>query len=70
MQTTKIFTGDVRCKNNNRLGSMHTSDTRRSVWHKNQLLHSFQQGARSLTRETEEEEEEEYDDENSRFTYE
>ena len=46
---TKIFTGDVRCKNNDRLVSMHTSDTRRSVWHKNQLLHSFQRGARSLT---------------------
>ena len=34
MQTTKTFTGDVRCKNNDRLGSMHTSDTRRSVGHK------------------------------------
>ena len=29
---TNISTADVRCKNNNRLGSMHTSNTRRSVW--------------------------------------
>ena len=28
MQTTKIFTGDVRCKNNDRLGSIHTSGTK------------------------------------------
>ena len=52
LQTSKIFTGNVRCKNDDRLGSMHTSDSRRSVWHKNQWLHSFQRVARSLTRET------------------
>ena len=45
---------------NDRLGSMHTSDHRRSVWYKNMRLHTFLRGARSFT-----EEEEEYDDENS-----
>ena len=43
-QTTKIFTGDVRC---DRLGLMHTSDTRMFG---TQISDSFQRGARSLTR--------------------
>ena len=52
---------------NDRLGSMHTSDHRRSVWYKNLRLHTFLRGARSFT---EEEEEEEHDDENSKIAYE
>ena len=43
---------------NDRLGSMHTSDHRRSVWYKNLRLHTFLRGARSFT----EEEVEEYDE--------
>ena len=43
-QTTKIFTGDVRC---DRLGLMHTSDTRMFG---TKISDSFQRGARSLTR--------------------
>ena len=35
MQMTEIFTGDMTCKDNDRLVTMHTSDTRRSVWYKN-----------------------------------
>ena len=61
----QIFTGDVRCENNDRLVTMHTSDHRRSVWYKNQRLHWFHQSARLFT-----EEDEEYDDENSGFAYE
>ena len=34
VQTADIFTGNVRCENNDRLGSMHTSDHRRLVWYK------------------------------------
>ena len=34
---------------NDRLGSMHTSDHRRSVWYKNERLHTFLRGARSFT---------------------
>ena len=33
--------------NNDRLGSMHTSDHRRSVWYKNLWLHTFLRGSRS-----------------------
>ena len=51
---------------NDRLGTMHASDHRRSVWYKNLRLHAFLRGARSFT----EEEEEECDDENSDFAYE
>ena len=60
VQTGDIYSRGVRCENNDRLGLMHTSDHRRSVWYVNQR----HQSARSLTRETEE------DDENSRFVYE
>ena len=58
MQTREIF---VRCENNDRLGSMHTSDHRRSVTQRHTWFH---QSTRSLTRDTEEEKE---DDENLRF---
>ena len=36
VQTGEIFTGDVRCENNDRLATMHTSDHRRLVWYENQ----------------------------------
>ena len=39
---------------NDRLGSMHTSDHRRSVWYKNLRPHTFLRGARSFTEEEEE----------------
>ena len=32
---------------NDRLGTMYTSDNRRSVWYKNYRLHAFLRGARS-----------------------
>ena len=32
---------------NDRLGTMHTSDNRRSVWYKSWRLHTFLLGARS-----------------------
>ena len=44
-------TRDVGLEKNDRLGTMHTSDHRRSVWY-------FLRGARSFTEEEEEEEEE------------
>ena len=50
------------CKDNDRLVTMHTSDTRRSVWYKNKLHHWFLRRSRSFTGE---EDEEEYDDEKS-----
>ena len=34
---------------NDRLGTMHTSDHRRSVWYKNYRLHTFLRGPRSFT---------------------
>ena len=46
---------------NDRLVSMHTSDHRRSVWYKNERLHTFLRGARSFT---------EDDDEFSKIAYE
>ena len=49
----------MRCENNDRLVTMHTSDPCR---YKNQRLHCFHQSARLFTEE-DEEEEEEYDDE-------
>ena len=33
VQTGEIFTGDVRCENNDRLATVHTSDHRRLVWY-------------------------------------
>ena len=33
VQTGEIFTGDVRCENNDRLATMHTSDHSRLVWY-------------------------------------
>ena len=60
MQTTKIFTADVRCENSDRMCTMHTSDYRRFVWYENQRLHWFHQSARLLTGEQTE------DDENAR----
>ena len=67
MQTVAIFSRYVQCENNDRLGLMHTTDDRKSVWYENQRLCWFHQSARSLTRE--DEEEEEYDDGNSKITY-
>ena len=49
---------NIRCENNDRLVTMHTSDHRRSVWYGNQRRRSFQQSTRSFT----EEEDEENDD--------
>ena len=57
MQTTKIFTADVRCENSDRMGTMHTSDYRRFVWYENQRLHWFHQSARLLTGEQTEDDE-------------
>ena len=57
MQKKEIFTGDMTCKDNDRLVTMHTSNTRRSVRYKNKWHHWF------LRRSTEEEDELNYDDE-------
>ena len=67
MQTPEILTRDVGLEKNDRLGTMHTSDHRRSVWYKNYRLHTFLRGARSFTEKKEEEEE--YDDEKIRISH-
>ena len=36
VQTGEIFSRYVRCKNNDRLATMHTSDHCRSIWYENQ----------------------------------
>ena len=63
MQRPEIFTRDVGLEKNNRLGTMHTSDNRRSVWYK---INGFTPSYEALGRL----EEEEDDDENSDFAYE
>ena len=58
MQTKEIFTGDMTCKDNDRLVTMHTSNARRSVRYKNKWHQWFLRRSRSFTGE----EDEYYDD--------
>ena len=64
----EIFTRNVGWEKNDRLGTMHTSDHRRSVWYK---ISGFTPSCEALGHLLkEEEEEEDDDDENSDFAYE
>ena len=56
MQTKEVFTGDMTCKDNDRLVTMHTSNTCRSVRYKNKWHHWFLRRSRSFTGEEDDDE--------------
>ena len=56
MQTKEIFTGDMTCKDNDRLVTMHTSNTCRSVRYKNKWHHWFLRRSISFTGEEDDDE--------------